>query len=174
MKKLLIIVAVILGINSTQAQSFFKWNDNEETFISLRLDPTFDDKGFQIGAEITKELLWGWVSMGISHYEELTPSYTDIVGSGGINFHLFNTDAVKYYAGTRIGTLLREGNPFPLVGFVVGIDIKLFDNISLGLRAFPDYRGDQAKPMYGGKKDNLIWNNDNVVENGEILLTFRL
>src|SRR5690606_7093113 len=173
MKKLLIIVVVILGINSTQAQSFFKWNENEETFISLRIDPTFDDRGFQIGVELMKELEWGYASLGVSHYEELTPSYTDIVSSFGLNFHLFNTDAIKYYVGPRLGVLFREGNPFGLVGVVVGTDIKLFDNISLGLRAFPDYRADQDKPMYGGTKDNYIWKNDNVVENVEVLLTFR-
>ena len=177
MKKLLLIIAVVLGINSTKAQhKFFNWNQDEETLLSTWVDPTIYDKGAQIGLEITKELEWGYTSLSVSHYEALKPSYTDIVTSGGINFHLFNTNNIKYYIGPRIGINFRENNTYPLVGGVIGFDIKLIDDIRLGTRYFPDYRSDQDLQFYGGKtKEHIfIFKNPMIVENIALVLTIKL
>lgn len=177
MKKIIFLIVAILGINTIQAQyNFFEWNQDEEVLISARVDPTFNDNGFQIGLEITKELEWGWTSLGISYYEELQPSYTDLIGSGGINFHLFYTDAIKYYTGPRLGINVREGNPFPLMGYTTGFDIKIIDGVRVGLRYFFDYRADQDPSKYGGntKKNPIIFHNPMIVENTEFILTFKI
>ena len=154
MKTLTTIILLLLAMTS-QAQ-FITLNQDEELFISGWVDPTFTDAGAQFGIEITKELEGGWVSAGISHYAALDPTYTDIVASGGINLHFFNYDAVKYYAGGRIGYVNREEySPHALIGAVWGFDYKLSslfnmrEDIRIGLRYYIDWRTDQADQFLG-------------------------
>lgn len=149
MKKLLFIIALSMTFGA-QAQ-FIQLNEDEETFITVWNDPTFTDRGAQWGAEITKELLGGWVSGGISVYPELKPYYADLVGSGGVNFHIANVKAIKYYAGGRIGWIHRgDGySPHGLLGLVAGFDVKVTEDIRLGLRYWWDYRTDQDDQFLG-------------------------
>ena len=170
MKRFIFIMVMLVTFSSQAQGGFFELNQDEETFISGWVDPTFTDGGFQIGLEITKELEGGWVTFSLSHYEDLNPSYTDIVGSGGVNFHLFNTDAIKYYVGGRLGVEFREGNPHALIGFVGGADIKIDREGILrgGIRGWRDFRASQHEEFYGGKDD------DQWVNNFALVLTVRI
>jgi hypothetical protein len=171
MKRFILLLTVMLVTFSTQAQgfySFFSFNEDEETFLTTWVDPTFDDGGFQVGIDITKELECGWVRIGVSHYEYLNPSYTDIVGSGGVNFHLFYTDVIKYSLGSRLGVEFREGNPFAIIGFVGGFEVKITDVIRVGFDVWKDYRASQDPSKYGAKGESQ-W-----VDNGSIRLIFRI
>lgn len=152
--------------------------DRDYTQASFWVDPVAWHKegGPQIGLEITKVMRWGWVSASLSHFEALEPDYTDAVGSGGINFHLFGYDPVRYYAGIRLGFLWRAGNPYPLAGSVMGFDWKIIGDLSLGLRAWIDYREDQKNQFYGdsdGYEPGLITNNPLLQENGAIVVTIK-
>lgn len=171
MKKLAFILFLITA--SAGAQLL----DRDYTKFSIWVDPvvTVKEGTPQVGLELTKVMHWGWVSASVS-YIELTPSYMDAVGSGGLNLNLFNYDAIRYYAGIRLGALWREGKyPFPLVGGVIGFDWQISRGFSLGLRGWIDYRDDQEEQWYGdydAYEPGLITNNALLQENGAIVMSF--
>lgn len=176
MKKLALILLLFTSL--VQAQFI----DKEWTQFSIWIDPiaTHKEGGAQIGIDIQKIMYGGWISASFSHFEALTPSYIDLVGSGGINFNLFNYKPVRYYAGPRLGFLFREGNGFPLVGGVIGFDWQLSrpysdTKIHIGARAWIDYREDQKNQFYGdydSYERGIITNNNLLQENGAIVLSF--
>lgn len=142
------------------------YGQNHSTKIGTWVDPTFTDGGFQLGIELTKEFdNIGWVSVGTSHYADLNPPYTDLVTSGGIMSYLLNH---KQYYGARIGVEYRRGQPYPMVGFVVGNEFDLDRLLSIGFRVWRDYRASQDKQFYGGSDSNK-WRN-----NGALTLIFKL
>ncbi len=175
MKK--IIFFVMIGFNICQAQ----FVDKEYTQFGLWNDPvvTFKEGSPQFGIDITKVMLWGWASLSLSH-AALTPGYTDIVGSGGLNFHLLKFEPVRYYAGPRMGFLFRDGRGFPLVGGVIGFDWRLSrwnakTKFHIGPRLYLDYREDQKNDFYGDSdayEPGLITNNPLLQENGAIVLSW--
>ncbi len=142
------------------------YGQNNSTQVGTWVDPTFTDGGFQLGIEITK--LFddiGWVSVGTSYYADLNPPYNDLVASGGLMSYLANH---KQYYGGRIGIEYRRGQPYPLVGLVVGNEVYIDRLLSIGLRVWRDYRSSQDKQFYGGS-DNNKWRN-----NGALTLIFKL
>ncbi|SFB91841.1 hypothetical protein SAMN04489722_101259 [Algibacter lectus] len=173
-KKILLLLLVVV---STIANAQFI--DKDYTQISVVFDPTITDNGFQIGGEIQKIMHWGYTSIGASTYKGFDVSYTDLIGTFGINFNLFNNDVVRYYSGFRLGLIWRETTPFPAVGGALGFDIKLSKFYSkiqfyLGMRLWTDYREDQKNHFYGdssGYKRGLITNNALLQENGAIVLS---
>ena len=175
MKKLIL----LLTMSSMIAQAQFI--EEEWTQVGTFVDPVawHKESGPQIGLEITKVMLWGWASVQVSHFEALTPVYSDLVGSGGINFNLFNYNPVRYYAGPRLGFMWREGNGFPLVGGVMGFDWRLSSKnaetkFHIGLRGWIDYREDQKNQFYGdsdGYEPGIITNNPLLQENGAIVIS---
>ena len=136
-----------------------------DTKLGAWVDPTFTDGGFQLGIEITKEMNHGWVSVGASSYPDLSPPYSDLVFSGGLMAYMFGH---KQYAGARLGTEYRRGQPYPLVGYTAGYEMPLDRLISIGARLWRDYRSSQDKQFYGGS-DNNKWRN-----NGALILIFKL
>ena len=177
------IIVSMLGIYTMCAQGkkqIFFFNQDEELLFSAWVDPTFTDIGAQVGVEITKELLGGWVSGSISYYEALTPDYKDIVASGGINFHLFNYDGIKYYTGPRVGFVFRDTDFVfhALVGAVAGFDIKITPTIRAGARVWVDYRTDQHNDFYGDsdafESGPLGIKNPMMQENYAFVLSFKL
>lgn len=148
------------------------------TQFSVWTDPVAWHKegGPQIGAELTKVMRWGWVSVSISHFEALTPSYTDVVGSGGINFNLFNYEPIRFYGGFRLGVSGRDLNfPYPLAGMVAGFDWQIFKNFHGGLRVWVDHREDQKDQFYGDSdayEPGLIFTSPLSQENGAIVISW--
>lgn len=175
MKKLIILLLLVANVSQAQ------FLDTEYTQASVWVDPgTIGNGGApQIGMDIQKIMQWGWISASLSHYHALEPSYTDVVVSGGINFHAFNFDPVRYYTGPRGGFLNREGNWYPLVGGVAGFDWRINRPTAptifhAGIRLWIDYREDQKNQFYGGDsayKRGLITNNPLLQENGAIVLS---
>lgn len=170
-------IILLLAVNICQAQ-FIK---EDYTQASIWVDPvaTYKEGGPQIGIDIQKIMHWGWVGVSMSHFNALTPRYTDLVGSGGVNFNLFNFDAVRYYAGPRLGFLRRSKHTYPLAGGVMGFDWRISAptasaKIHIGARAWIDYREDQKAQFYGdynAYERGLITNNNLLQENGAVVLS---
>ncbi|MDO5970640.1 hypothetical protein Q4Q35_12555 [Flavivirga aquimarina] len=175
MRKILLGLLLVSSIVNVNAQFITK----DYTQISVYIDPTITDNGFQIGGEIQKIMHWGYASIGASTYNGFIVSYTDLIGTLGINFNLFNNDVVRYYNGFRLGLIWRETSPFPAVGGVLGFDIRLSKfyskpQILIGARLWTDYREDQKNQFYGdsnGYKKGLITNNPLLQENGAIVVS---
>ncbi|GAA3651559.1 hypothetical protein [Flavivirga jejuensis] len=170
-------IVLLLVIVSTIANAQFI--DKDYTQVSVFIDPTITDNGFQIGGEIQKIMHWGYASIGASTYNGFEVAYTDLIGTIGINFNLFNNNVVRYYSGFRMGLIWRETNPFPMVGGALGFDMRLSKFYSktqfhIGLRLWTDFREDQKDQFYGdsnGYKKGLITNNPLLQENGAIVLS---
>ncbi|HNP68195.1 MAG TPA: hypothetical protein PKH16_09845 [Aequorivita sp.] len=174
-KVTLLIIAIAIT-TAVKAQTIY-YEQSDELYMSAFVDPTFTDRGFQLGVEVTFKMDWGFATYGISHYEELDPSYTDMTLMGGVRFNAFSVDAVTYYAGPRIGLIEREGNIFPLMGGVAGFDVKIDRQgiFKIGLRAWADYCADQDPMKYGGyTSDNWLIKDPMFRENGALVFTWRL
>lgn len=170
------IIVVLLLVSSIANAQFI---DKDYTQISVFIDPTITDNGFQIGGEIQKIMHWGYASIGASTYNGFDVSYTDLIGTVGINFNLLNNDIVRYYSGFRLGLIWRETSPYPAVGGVLGLDIRLSKFYSktqchIGVRLWVDHREDQKSQFYGdysGYKKGWITNNPLLQENGAIVVS---
>lgn len=167
MRKLFLLLIFVSLTARSQDQSFIEFVNIEYTQIGLWLDPVTSNNegGPQIGIEIQKIMLWGFAGVSVSHLEYLGPNYSDIVGFGGINFHLMHYDPVRVSFGPRVGIAFREGNAYPLVGLHAGIDWRLNNHNSktkvyLGARFWVDHREDKEEQFYGnyeGYKSNKIF-----------------
>jgi len=169
-------LSIALLICSISSAQFLQVNDKEDAQIIAWLDPTFTDAGIHIGVEVNKQLLWGWVSLGVSHYEALNPSYTDLIGSGGFNFTMFEKQTIRIYTGPRIGVSYRDGNPYPLVGGVLGFEVDFGNGFTGGLRGWIDWREDQKDEFFGDEdayKPGLITDHPLLQENGAIVFGFK-
>jgi len=179
MRKLIPILLLISLYGNSQNRGFFEFVDEEYTQMGLWLDPVVSNKngGPQIGIEIQKVMLWGFAGVSASHLEYLEPNYSDIVGFGGINFHMLNYDPVRYCMGPRIGIAFREQNAYPLVGLQAGFDWRLNKpeskaNVYLGARFWVDHREDKEDQFYGdteGYKSNLIFKGPLSQESGALI-----
>lgn len=152
-----------------------QFNQDEDFYASLFIDPTFTDKGFQFGVDITKELEWGFVSVSASTYPELKDGYFDIVGTPGLAFNFF--ESLTIYGGGRMGFVFRGGNVYPLVGMSLRFQVKIIDNVSIGLMFWVDHREDQKDEFYGDSdayKEGLIFTGTLSQENGAGFLTILL
>ncbi|AUP81244.1 hypothetical protein [Flavivirga eckloniae] len=177
MKRFKKVIVGVLLVKSAIANAQFISEDY--TQVSLFIDPTITDSGFQIGGEIQKIMHWGYASVGASTYNGFEVAYTDLIGTLGINFNLFNNNEIRYYSGFRLGIIWRETNPFPMVGGVVGGDIRLSKfyaktKFHIGIRLWTDYREDQKDQFYGdasGYKKGWLTNNPLLQENGAIVVS---
>jgi hypothetical protein len=170
---------MLLSITIANVNVNAQFIDETYTQINNFVDPTFTDNGFQIGLEIEKIMKWGYVNVSISHYQGLEIPYNDLVGSLGINYHLFQYSRIRYYNGFRLGYIKRE-RTFPMVGGVVGFDFKLkHDNetkgFRIGFRLWIDYREGQKAQFYGdydAYKPGLITNTPLLQENGAFVFSY--
>lgn len=172
MKQLLL----ILLFTTTANAQFIK---EDYTQISGYIDPTFTDAGFQSGLEIQKIMHWGYASAAYSTYHGFDVGYSDLIGTLGLNFNLFNYKPVRYYSGFRLGFIRRNSpiygsSSYPMVGGVIGFDFCVSKpsaevKLHFGIRLWTDYREDQKNEFYGdsdGYERGLITNNPLLQENG--------
>ena len=142
--------------------------------------PNSEVSGKHFGYEMTmimgvNRAAFFYVAPSISAFPQLKDGYYDFVTSLGINWHMFHTTAVRYYAGGRLGLIRRGDVTFPLMGLSAGFDVTLvtFENrqgvsLYLGLEGFVDRRGDLMYGRYGGSYEGLIFTSDQVRENGRV------
>lgn len=152
-------------------------NTDEETFVSVFMDPTFEDSGFQFGADILKELEWGYIYAQASTYPELKDGYIDLVFSPGLAFSFFQKQNLQIYGGPRVGVNYRGGNPYAMIGMGIRFQVKLNEWIYTGLQLWVDHREDQKDEFYGdasGHKEGLVFTGPLSQENGAGFLTFKL
>lgn len=174
MKKLIILM--LMFSTSIFYSQVIDFNKDEDLTLSIVVDPTPEDRGFDLGVEIKKELLWGWVSGTLSHYDALNPAYTALVGSGGLNWN-FISENVTLFVGGRAGTSLREDNVYPLLGGVIGFEIEVLEGLRVGAKHWYDYREDNKDEFYGDSdafKGGLYNRNPLMQENYGVTLVFEL
>lgn len=155
--------------------------DDINTQFGFFIDPTFTDKGAQLGAFATMVMNWGYVGASVSNYNNLNKiGYSDLVGELGLNCHLFNFEPVRYYGGFRLGVLWRSKYSYPLAGAVIGFDWRVTRrdapvDIYLGVKLWSDYREDQKNQFFGDSdayKRGLVTNNPLIQENGAFCASF--
>lgn len=171
MKKLTLITSLLI---TSIAFSQLKYNTDEERFFSVWVDPTLTDRGQQIGLSFTKEMLWGFVDLSVSHYAELKPSYTDAV----VTFGFANTnyrETINWYNGIRIGSAFRESQPHGIVGASTRLQYQIFKGFYIGFMLWVDYRADQADQFYGDASahEYFIFSNPMTQENGAVYISVR-
>ena len=138
---LIVLFALICGI--ANAQSNLRLNKTDSFNFGIVVDPvaSIKEKGINIGAEI-EYVGTVYTRASLTYFGALDVSYLDAIGAFGINFTSGLFENVRYYAGGRLGIIKREGNQYPTAGVEAGIDFKITDGISLGLRTTYDKRSD--------------------------------
>lgn len=136
---LIVLFALICGIANAQ----FRLNKTDSFNFGIVVDPyaSIKEKGLNIGAEI-EYVGTVYTRASLTYFGSLDVSYFDAIGAVGINFTSGMFENVRYYTGGRLGVIRREGNGYPTVGIEAGIDFKITDGISLGLRTTYDKRSD--------------------------------
>lgn len=171
MKKLTVLLALLFTLTMySQEQTYIKVrdsisvvNNDENTFLSFFIDPTFKDRGAQYGVTITKEVLYGYIEASASVYPQLEPSYFDLVFSGGL---ALEKGIATFHTGPRAGMELRGGGPFVLFGYQGRLLFRITPNIYLGGKVWLDYRYSQDDQFYG--------TGDMIRENAAFVLSIRL
>jgi len=137
----IIVFALLCGI--ANAQSNFRINKTESFNFGIVIDPyaSYKEKGLNIGAEIEYCGLV-YTRASLTYFGALNVKYIDAIGAFGINFTSGTFENIRYYAGGRLGIINREGNVYPTMGCESGIDFKITDNITLGIRTTLDKRSD--------------------------------
>ena len=153
---LLTILFSLFAIKKATAQ--IQFNQDEDKYVSIWTDPTLSDNGFQIGGTFTMEYKAVFAEYSISHYNELNPSYTDIVVGYGLVLNVFKADL---YIGGRLGFIYREkDNIAGLTGGMMRLQYPVTKRLYLGIQFWIDARTDLG--------------NDFVRENGGFYVSFRL
>lgn len=181
MKQLIFLLLMAITLNSTAQTIFTPDTDEFQLGFTGDIFKHQDKTVLQLGVEGIGLLRWGWIGAGIS-YADMQTNYLDIVGKGGVNFHLFSFDKVRYYSGLRLGALFRNvgnnGSFYGLVGVVCGFDSYWFDKtVAIGLRYYIDYREDQKEQFYGdydAYERGFLVNNPLLQENVCLVLSFKL
>jgi len=182
MKKLFFLLLITLTINVTAQTIFTPDTDEFQLGFTGDIFKHQDKTVFQFGAEGIGLLRWGYIGAGFS-FADMDTNYLDIIGKGGVNFHLFSYERIRYYSGARLGLMYRDfGNKnhfYPLVGGEVGFDwyLNWRKTVALGVRYYIDYREDQKEQFYGdydAYERGFLVNNPLLQENVCIVLSFKL
>lgn len=201
MKKLVLIFVMIfsLGTMAQENQRTENWFDfpDKHTLDSPRLikvqhnlfiDPfgkaPDGSGGRQFGYKFTAIMGWGYLEPSVSAFPQLKDGYIDFANTFGINWHMFRTTAIRYYAGYRLGLEWRPkrgGTPFPFMGMTLGADLTVITfksgtSIYIGGEIWVDHRSSQHDDFYGdstGYDGGTIFTNSQAKENGRINLGFR-
>ena len=170
MKKLFILLLLIT--NTTFAQ-WIKIPDEEYTTVTVGVDPTasFKEHGLNFITEFTLVSHWGYIKTGIQMFPGLTGNYYDITGGAGFNqkSSIFNIET-RLYQGIRLGFNHRDASPNfkkytgPHFGMDLGVDFKLSENSSVGLRFTNDWREDM---LYSGAIPKFV-------QSGFVTYTYKL
>lgn len=101
----------------------------ERVNISMEANPI----NLTVGTSIELELNWFYAKVGLTT-KQSSYSYSDIHGVIGINYHQGYFDTTRYYAGLRLGRIVRGSNQSyqELVGLETGLDLKLLEGLYLG------------------------------------------
>ena len=120
---------------------FFQVVQGQDLNLILAVDPnasiTEDALDILTEAELNFEKFY--VKVGVEHFN-MDLKYTDFHLAGGLNVKLGDFPKVRTYAGIRYGRIYREKlSKTPLYGVESGIDYKITDRFSLGLRGTLDF-----------------------------------
>ena len=76
-----------------------------------------------------------YVKTGIQVNPGLVGGYIDYAGAIGFNLTSGIFENIRYYGGIRLGTIIRNGNGYPLFGYETGFNVDITDKIFIGLRS---------------------------------------
>lgn len=127
---------------SAFSQSQFRLNTTQFGQVSVAIDPcaSIKENGLHIGVEI-ENIRSLYERFSITNFSSLKNGYTGFVGSFGLSFTRGMWENTRFYSGIRLGVISRNGG-HPLFGYECGIDTNLCEGVSIGLRAYMDYRSD--------------------------------
>jgi len=136
------LILLLLITSFAFAQSQFRLNTTEFQQFSVAVDPcaSIRENGLHIGIEV-ENIRSLYERFSITNFAALKNGYTDFVGSFGLSFTRGMWEKTRFYSGIRLGVIARNGG-HPLFGYECGIDTNLCKNVSIGLRAYRDYRSD--------------------------------
>lgn len=186
MKKLIFIIFLISGICYSQLITFPEYAGGIDTQFGVFVDPIgkppMGGNGRQKGVNFTALMNWGFIELSASNFEKLKDGYTDFVVSGGVNFHLFGNENIRYFFGPRLSGWVYREVRHELAGGVIGADFRVTNEnrnavLYLGWMVFADYSTDlEDGNGYRSSSDphkNLIFDNSKIRENGAIRVSVR-
>lgn len=111
--KILTLVLILFSINlfaqsPEEQDNKSLWKKGNHEFINAFIDPTFTDQGAQFGASYTSiyegKKFSSFAEIGLSHYNKLDPTYTDLVVTYGPALSFKKLDIL---IGGRFGLIYR-------------------------------------------------------------------
>jgi len=128
-------IILLLFTSFCFAQSGIRINKTESFNISVVVDPhaSIKEKGLNIGAAI-EYVGTIYTRASITSFSKLTGGYFDAVGAIGLNLTSGYFENIRYYAGGRLGVIRRESTSYPTAGIEAGINVKLNEQMFIGIR----------------------------------------
>lgn len=112
------------------------------TFFDVIFNDEITVRGMHESTEIELVENAFYVKTGIQVNPGLVGGYIDYAGAIGFNLTSGIFENIRYYGGIRLGTIIRNGNGYPLFGYETGFNVDITDKIFIGLRSTYDYRSD--------------------------------
>lgn len=153
-------------------------------FVDAFGEPPNGGNGRQKGLFFTAIMDYGYIEISTSNFSQLENGYNDIVFSGGLNFHLFNYENIRYFTGLRLSPCVYRGRDrHELIGGVIGFDYLITNRnkdfkIYLGAMIFVDHsedledgKGYRHSKYYDG---GVIFKSSTVRENGAFRVSIQL
>lgn len=183
---LYIVLLFITAQASAQLITFPQYRKGIETQFGVFVDPlgapSNGGAGRQKGVMFTALMNGGYIEISASNFSQLQNGYSDLVVSGGVNFHVLGYDKIRYFAGLRLSPFVFRDARYELAGFVLGVDC-LVTNPNRDVRL---YIGgmiyvDHCEDLEDGKgyrnssyyKGGILFKSSTVRENGAIRLSVR-
>jgi hypothetical protein len=141
--KAILFFVLLLSITEVSAQSL-RFGDSEYFTCSAFGNPSASIKGTELNYGVDIELVSyaKYVRFGVNRFENLEGSYTDFIGSSGLNLTSGYFNSMRYYSGLRLGLIYRIENVYPTAGVEGGFDVDLAKDLYIGLKVTYDYRSD--------------------------------
>lgn len=151
MKKIITVLIVLISLTGN---SQIQFEDEEYFTAAIITDPgavAIGNGGLNLGAEIGLNSYWGYVRAFTNVFPEMDEVSYMYSGIGlGLNFKYGNFSPFRYYAGGRLGAIVRNWESgYPAVGAEGGINFLTEGDFVIGVRGTYDYR-----------TDFKYWNND--------------
>ncbi len=138
MKKLIL----LFFISNVAFSQGFRINDTKEANFYVIVDPnaSIKENGLNIGIGI-EHMEKVYVGASVTNFAVLKDGYTEVIGSFGVPFTSGHFSKTKYYIGLRAGYIFRKAT-YPTAGLEAGINQKITEKISIGVKITYIYRSD--------------------------------
>ncbi|WP_281238916.1 hypothetical protein [Flavobacterium praedii] len=140
--KLFFICILLFSVIGVSAQGL-RFGDSEYFTFSAFGSPSIsvNESDLNFGVDIELVSYAKYIRFGVNRFQNLEGSYTQFMGSAGLNLTSGYFENLRYYGGLRLGLIYRT-NVYPTGGVECGVDVDLSKDLYVGLKAAYGYRSD--------------------------------